>query len=65
MTADECREKVEAAMDNGAISKWESSFLVSMTDKLDRGQILSGPEQDRIEEIHEKIFGGRSRRWRQ
>lgn len=62
MTVAECREKVESCMDNGSISKWESSFLVGLTDKLDRGMIPSDREQEIVQEIHDKIYGGS--RWR-
>jgi hypothetical protein len=63
MTKDECREKVEACADHGTLTKWESSFLVNLTDQLDRGRPLSDRQQEILTEIHEKI-GGKVSRWR-
>lgn len=63
MTQAECREKVEACMDNGTLTAWESSFLVNLTDRLDRGQMVTVDQQTILDQIHDKIYRGQ--RWQQ
>lgn len=63
MTRDECREKVEACVDHGSLTKWEESFLVNLTDQLDRGRTISERQQELLSEIHDKISGDR-KSWR-
>lgn len=56
MTADVAREKLEECVNNGTLTKWEESFLTSLIDKLDRQHRISEQEQNKLEEIHRKIF---------
>lgn len=63
MTRDECRDKVEACIDHGSLTTWETSFLVNLSDQLGRGRNISERQQELLEEIHEKISGER-KSWR-
>lgn len=47
-------EMIEELLDRGNLTKWESSFLISLSDKVDRGHILSGYEQEKLREIHDE-----------
>lgn len=64
MTPDECRAVIEECLDNGTLTKWESSFITSISDQLERGHDLSDRQVDILEGIHQKIFGS-SRGWRE
>lgn len=47
---------VEELFDLGNLSRWEDSFLVSVSDKLDRDIPLSEREEEKVREIYrEKV----------
>ena len=58
MTLDVAREKIEECLNNGALTRWEESFLTSISDKVERGYGLSDREQEILQQIHKKIFVG-------
>jgi hypothetical protein len=59
MTKDECREMVEACVNHGTLTRWESEFLVTIGTRLDRGRPLTADQEDKLEEIYNKIYGER------
>lgn len=45
---------VEEVLDSGNLTKWEESFLMSLSDKLDRETPLSEREAEKLQEIYDE-----------
>lgn len=46
-------ESLEVASD--ALNDWEYGFLVSIKERVDRGQELTDNQQDKLESIYKKV----------
>ena len=51
MSAGTLQDEIEALLENRSLSKWEEDFLRDQIEILDRGEVLSGPQREKVDEI--------------